>query len=76
VSGTKIAKLVHMANQIGDYFSAMPEDEAANGAAEHLRLYWTPGMIGEIVAHAQAGHSDLNPTAAEAVAKLRDRRGD
>ena len=76
MSGTKIAKLVHMANQIGDYFSAMPKDEAANGAAEHLRLYWTPGMIGEIVAHAAAGHSDLNSTAAEAVAKLRDRRGD
>ena len=46
----KIDKLVRMANQIGDFYAAMPEKEAAEGAASHLRLYWTPKMIGEIIA--------------------------
>jgi formate dehydrogenase subunit delta len=73
MSGGKIDKLVRMANQIGDYFKAMPEDEAVAGAADHLRLYWTPKMVGEIIAHAEAGHSGLNPTAAHAVAELKRR---
>jgi formate dehydrogenase subunit delta len=73
VSAAKIDKLVHMANQIADYFAAMPEPEGVDGAAEHLRLYWTPKMIGEIVAHGQAGGAGLNGLAARAVAKLGDR---
>ena len=70
MSGAKIDKLVHMANQIGDYFKAMPAPAAVDGAADHLRRFWTPKMIREIVAHAHAGASGLNPTAAEAVKRL------
>lgn len=73
MSSEKIEKLVRMANQIGDYFKAMPESEAVNGAADHLRLYWTPKMIGEIIAYADAGHSGLNAIAARAVAELKRR---
>jgi formate dehydrogenase subunit delta len=73
MSGGKIDKLVRMVNQIGDYFKAMPEDEAVTGAADHLRLYWTPKMVGEIIAYAEAGHSGLNATAARAVAELKRR---
>jgi formate dehydrogenase subunit delta len=73
VSATKIDKLVHMANQIGDYFAAMPDPEGVDGVAEHLRLYWTPKMIGEIVAHGKAGGAGLKSLAARAVAKLGDR---
>jgi formate dehydrogenase subunit delta len=73
MSGAKIDKLVRMANQIGDYFRAMPENEAVNGAADHLRLYWTPKMVGEIIAYADSGHSGLNATAARAVAELKRR---
>jgi formate dehydrogenase subunit delta len=69
----KIDKLVRMANQIGGYFSAMPESEAVNGAADHLRGYWTPKMVGEIIAHCEEGHSGLNATAAKAVAELKRR---
>lgn len=71
MSGGKIEKLAHMANQIGDYFKAMPEREAISGAAAHLRAYWTPKMIREIVAAVDAGHAQLNPTAAGAVAQLK-----
>jgi formate dehydrogenase subunit delta len=71
VSEQKIDKLVRMANQIGDYFRAMPESEATSGAADHLRRYWTPKMVGEIIAYVDNGHSGLNETAARAVAELK-----
>jgi formate dehydrogenase subunit delta len=73
MSSAKIDKLVRMANQIGDYFKAMPEPEAIQGAADHLRLYWTPKMVGEIIGYADAGTSGLNPVAARAVAELKRR---
>jgi formate dehydrogenase subunit delta len=70
VSGGKIDKLFRMANQIGDYFAPMPEAEGAKGVATHLRRYWTPKMIRELVAAVDEGRSDLNPTAARGVATL------
>jgi formate dehydrogenase subunit delta len=71
VTAGKIDKLFRMANQIGDFYAAMPEKEATEGAASHLRLYWTPKMISEIIAFADAGHAGLNPTAAHAVDALK-----
>ena len=67
----KIDRLVRMANQIGDYFAAMPEPEATAGAAAHLRMYWTPKMIRELIAFADQGHSGLNAIAARAVQSLK-----
>ena len=66
----KSAKLVKMANQIGDYFAPRPPAEAAAGVADHLRQYWTPKMIREIVAAAAQGGAGLNSTAAAAVKLL------
>ena len=45
---------VRMGNQIGDFYAAMPESEAADGAAKHL----------------ETGQAGLNPTAAHAVEAL------
>ena len=67
----KLDKLVRMANQIGDFYAAMPEREAIEGAASHLRLYWTPKMIREIIAFADHGHPGLNAIAARAVESLK-----
>ena len=67
----KINKLVHTANQIGENFGTMPEREAIAGAATHIRLYWTPKMIREIIAFADQGHPGLNGIAARAVQSLR-----
>ena len=67
----KLGKLVRMANQIGDFYAAMPEREATEGAASHLRLYWTPKMIREIIAFADQGHPGLNAIAARAVETLK-----
>jgi formate dehydrogenase subunit delta len=71
VSSEKMAKLVRMANQIGDYFKALPEAEATGGAADHLRRFWTPKMRGEIIAFVDQGGQGLNPVAARAVAALK-----
>ncbi|HEV3045650.1 MAG TPA: formate dehydrogenase subunit delta [Roseiarcus sp.] len=72
MSSEKIAKLVRMANQIGDYFRTLPETEATTGAADHLRRFWTPKMRNEIVAFAEGGGVGLNPVAARAVAELKN----
>jgi formate dehydrogenase subunit delta len=71
VTTGKIGKLVRMANQIGDFYAAMPEREASDGAASHLRLYWTPKMIHELVAFAETGEPGLNPTATRAIEALK-----
>ena len=68
----KIDKLVRMANQIGDFYATTPEREATQGAASHLRLYWTPKMIREIIDFTDQGHSGLNPVAARAVESLKE----
>jgi formate dehydrogenase subunit delta len=68
----KIDKLVRMANQVGDFYAAMPEREATEGAASHLRLYWTPKMIREIIALADQSHPGLNAVAACAVQSLKE----
>ena len=35
--------LVHMANQIGEFFSAYPDrNEALEGIANHIRKFWEP----------------------------------
>jgi formate dehydrogenase subunit delta len=71
VTSAKIDKLVRMANQIGDFFQVMPEEEATQGVATHLERFWTPKMIRELVTLDRAGLSGLNPTAASGVAALK-----
>ena len=71
MSTGKIDKLVRMANQIGDFYAAMPEQEAIEGVAQHLSRFWTPKMIREIVAFADHGGAGLKPIAARAVEALR-----
>ena len=71
MNADKTAKLVKMANQIGDYFAPRPPAAAAAGTADHMRQFWTPKMIGEIVAASLSGEVGLNPTASDAVKSLK-----
>ena len=73
MSAEKIEKLVRMANQIGDYFRTLPEAEAVAGATDHLRRFWTPKMLSEIVVFTESGGGGLNLIAARAVAALKAR---
>jgi formate dehydrogenase subunit delta len=72
VTTGKIDRLVRMANQIGEFYATMPEQEATAGVVSHLRLYWTPKMIREIIAFADGGHPGLNAVASRAVRSLRE----
>jgi formate dehydrogenase subunit delta len=67
----KLDRLVRMANQIGDFYASMPKHEGIEGAASHLRLYWTPKMIREIIAFADEGHPGLNAVASRAIESLK-----
>jgi formate dehydrogenase subunit delta len=47
-----VENLVRMANGIGDFFSAMPDqDEARRDLATHIRKYWEPRMRRGIFEH-------------------------
>jgi formate dehydrogenase subunit delta len=40
-----VDNLVHMANQIGEFFSAYPDrQEALDGVANHIHKFWEPRM--------------------------------
>ena len=69
-----IDNLVRMANRIGDFFAAMPdEQEARAGIAGHLQRFWEPRMRREIVEHVeQRGGAGLSPIVHEAIAASRD----
>lgn len=71
MSSAKADKLARMANQIGAAFQTMSTQDAVTSAAMHLRLYWTPKMIREIIALADIEPTSLNPIAAGAVAALK-----
>ncbi|OAN58595.1 hypothetical protein A7X12_05645 [Sphingomonas sp. TDK1] len=57
-----------MANQIAANFVTMGEAEAAAATAEHITLFWDPGMKASLLEAAPG----LSPTAAEAVERLRE----
>lgn len=47
-----VQKLVHSANQIGDFFQSYPDhDEAVEGIATHIRKFWEPRMRRLLLAH-------------------------
>lgn len=67
----EISRLVHMANQIADYFEAYPQEEAVAGVAGHLRQFWDPRMRAQILQHLAAGGEGLHPLSQAALKTLR-----
>ncbi len=72
MSSDKVGKLVKMANQIGAAFESLPGPEAARNAAAHMKQFWTPKMIREMVEAGTHGDAGLNATAKAALAVLAD----
>ena len=66
-------KLIHMANQIGQFFAAMPDhDEAVDGVATHIRKFWEPRMRRKIFEASDAKRAQgLSPIAADALERHR-----
>jgi hypothetical protein len=71
VSHAKLEKFARMANQIGDAFAALQADQAAAGAAAHVKKFWTPKMIAETLDALDKQNIRLNETAAAGFAILR-----
>jgi formate dehydrogenase subunit delta len=63
-------KLVHMANQIGKFFTSQGEDKAVSLIADHLIKFWDPRMRKDIVAHLATGGVGLDATVRKAVGAL------
>jgi formate dehydrogenase subunit delta len=67
----KVEKLVRMANQIAANFEYGPDKaKSAAGVADHLRRFWTPSMLRQIIEYHQGGDTALSEVAAMAVAQL------
>lgn len=54
-------KMVHLANQIGRYFSAYPQGRARDGVLGHIQSFWEPRMRVQLVDYAAAGGDGLHP---------------
>jgi len=72
-----VEHLIKMANQIGDFFEAMPDrTQALEDAAQHIKRFWEPRMRREFLAHIDsAGASGLNETMAQVVVRHRSMLG-
>ena len=68
-----INNLVHMANQIGEFFSAYPDrDEALEGVANHIRKFWEPRMRLKLFEGIDEGlTSELSELVTQAVVQYR-----
>jgi formate dehydrogenase subunit delta len=63
--------MLHKANVIAGFFAAYPREQAVEGIANHLRLYWVPRMRAQIIEYVQQhGGEGLHELVPEAVARL------
>ena len=65
MSGQTVEKLVYMANQIARNMAL--DAKPAASVADHITAFWTPGMIGMLMAE---GRGSLDPIAADAMARI------
>jgi len=76
----EIGTLIRMANQIGDYFAAMPDhDEAVEGVVNHIQKFWEPRMRRQLLdflaqhPDGDAGTCRLHPLVLSSVTDQRSR---
>jgi formate dehydrogenase subunit delta len=67
-----IDTLIRMANQIGTFYEAYPDHDAAcREVLSHLNRFWEPRMRSELVAHVRTNGTDgLTPLVSNAVSQL------
>ena len=70
-AGEHLAKLAHMANQIGDFFKSYPEAEAVAAIADHINQFWTKRMREEFRTGFAKDASALSPLVRQARDKVR-----
>jgi formate dehydrogenase subunit delta len=63
--------LVQMANDIGNFFRAQADREAAvAGIANHIKSFWTPRMRKKLQAQIEQGAAGLDELPREALGRL------
>jgi formate dehydrogenase subunit delta len=62
--------MVHLANQIALFFASYPKDEAVQGVADHIQMFWERRMKQQIVKYVDEGGAGLHELALEAVKRL------
>ena len=69
MSSDNVKNLVHMANQIGQFYEALPDrEEGLTGIAGHLRRFWDPRMRRALLHYVDAeGGDGLRPMVREAI---------
>ena len=71
MSGTQ--HLVQMANDIGNFFRAQPNREAAiAGIENHIKSFWTRRMREKLLAQLEHGEEGLDELPREALRRLGD----
>ncbi len=63
--------MVHDANQIAQYFSSYPREEAVAGILDHLKKFWERRMRQQIADYVAHGGAGLHELAVEAVKRLK-----
>ncbi len=68
--------LVQMANDIGNFFRAQPDREAAiAGIANHIKSFWTRSMREKLAEQVGRGAAGLDELPREALRRLTDDAG-
>ncbi len=66
--------LAQMANDIGNFFRALPErDAAVAGIANHMQSFWTRRMLDKLIAQMQHGDAGLDELPLEAVRRIAEK---
>lgn len=69
----QIEHLITMANQIGDFFKAFPDQaQAKKDIAQHLQRFWAKSMRDQIVAYVNQGGEALLPVVKAAIIEYID----
>ena len=70
-----VEHLVHMANQIGQFYASLPDHtESVDSTASHIRRFWEPRMRSAVYTHLdQTNGAGFSPLLLEA---LRAKRAD
>lgn len=63
---------VRLANEIAVHFTHVPAERAATEIAAHMRSFWDPRMLADLLSHVDSGSADLDPLAHRAAALLRE----
>ena len=67
----KSENMVHMANQIAQFFQSYPHDKAVAGVATHIAQFWERRMKDQLFAYVAGGGEGLHALVLEATSRLK-----